>query len=72
MMRGMSAPVASRQGRQGRQSLGAPELKGPPSRVLIFLRTRQLIGVCLSSAPRCVGLRRALHAGRHAQRQCEL
>ena len=29
-------PVASRQGRQGRQSLGAPEWKGPPSRVLIF------------------------------------
>ena len=34
--------VASRQGRQGRQSLGAPEWKGPPSRVSIFLRTRQL------------------------------
>ena len=29
-------PVASRQGRQGRQSLGAPEWKGPPSRVLSF------------------------------------
>ena len=28
--------VASRQGRQGRQSLGAPEGKGPPSTELIF------------------------------------
>ena len=31
--------VASRQGRQGRQSLGAPEWKGPPSRVLFFAYT---------------------------------
>ena len=29
-------PVASRQGRQGRQGLGAPESKGPPSKVIIF------------------------------------
>ena len=32
----MMKAVASRQGRQGRQSLGAPEGKGPPSRVVIF------------------------------------
>ena len=54
--------VASRQGRQGRQSLGAPEWKGPPSRVLIFLRTRQLTDVSSSSAHRCVGLRHGARA----------
>ena len=50
--------MASRQGRQGRQSLGAPESKGPPSKVIIFLRTRQVADVSSSSAHRCVGLRR--------------
>ena len=56
--------VASRQGRQGRQSLGAPEWKGPPSRVLIFCvgldayTATDCVVVSSSSAHRCVGLRR--------------
>ena len=59
--------VASRQGRQGRQSLGAPEWKGPPSRVLIFFFFffcvhRQLTDVTSSSAHVRIGLRRGARA----------